>query len=321
MKLNKLKSIAVAVSDPFSDQQLAVTKAGAIAAQSGAQLTLLSTFMLPQPMPDMPLMGNKKIIAATVRQRRQQLQALARPLQRKGIRVRCEVHWDYPPHAAITRYVLRAKPDLLVADSQRHSRLLRLVLANTDWELIRNCPCPLWFVRSAKLPARLKLLVAVDPQHSHAKPSRLDDHLLNTAKVLSGALGAVIDIAHAYPPPAQIVTSPFAEPIVVPMTSQQLQRHVARIKHSVDRLARKHSITAAASHLQSGNPPEVLVELASSLKTDVLAMGAVSRSALDRLFIGNTAERVIDHVDCDVLVVKPAGFRTTVTRARPRVPL
>ena len=37
-------------------------------------------------------------------------------------------------------------------------------------------------------------------------------------------------------------------------------------------------------------------------------MGAVSRSALERLFIGSTAEAVLDKLSCDVLIVKPAAF-------------
>jgi universal stress protein E len=44
-------------------------------------------------------------------------------------------------------------------------------------------------------------------------------------------------------------------------------------------------------------------------------MGAVSRSGLKRLFIGNTAERTLDRLDCDVLVVKPQEF---VSRVAPK---
>jgi universal stress protein E len=44
-------------------------------------------------------------------------------------------------------------------------------------------------------------------------------------------------------------------------------------------------------------------------------MGAVSRSGLKRLFIGNTAEQILDALECDVLVVKPATFTTSVRRA------
>jgi universal stress protein E len=38
-------------------------------------------------------------------------------------------------------------------------------------------------------------------------------------------------------------------------------------------------------------------------------MGAVSRSALERLFIGSTAEEVLDRVPCDLLIVKADGFK------------
>jgi universal stress protein E len=44
-------------------------------------------------------------------------------------------------------------------------------------------------------------------------------------------------------------------------------------------------------------------------------MGAVSRSGLKGLFIGNTAERVLDSLTCDVLVVKPTDFKRRVSRA------
>ncbi|MBX5461146.1 MAG: hypothetical protein IRZ28_08650 [Steroidobacteraceae bacterium] len=45
-------------------------------------------------------------------------------------------------------------------------------------------------------------------------------------------------------------------------------------------------------------------------------MGAVSRSAIRRAFIGNTAERLIDDLRSDLLVVKPANFTTKVPRAQ-----
>jgi len=45
----------------------------------------------------------------------------------------------------------------------------------------------------------------------------------------------------------------------------------------------------------------------------------VSRSGGSHAHIGGTAEAVIDAVDCDVLVVKPRGFKTSVGRKSPRL--
>jgi universal stress protein E len=49
-------------------------------------------------------------------------------------------------------------------------------------------------------------------------------------------------------------------------------------------------------------------------RSAIVVMGAISRSGLKRLLIGNTAERILDALRCDVLVVKPARFRSPVRR-------
>jgi universal stress protein E len=58
-------------------------------------------------------------------------------------------------------------------------------------------------------------------------------------------------------------------------------------------------------------------ETAREVGADIVVMGAVSRSGLRRVFIGNTAERVLNQLRCDVLVVKPRRFARRVSR-RPR---
>jgi universal stress protein E len=46
------------------------------------------------------------------------------------------------------------------------------------------------------------------------------------------------------------------------------------------------------------------------VRPDIVVMGAVSRGRLKNIFIGNTAERVLDHLPCDVLIPKPLNFAT-----------
>jgi universal stress protein E len=43
-------------------------------------------------------------------------------------------------------------------------------------------------------------------------------------------------------------------------------------------------------------------------RADVVVMGAVSRSRFEEIFVGSTAERVLDRIASDVLVVKPPDF-------------
>jgi universal stress protein E len=58
-------------------------------------------------------------------------------------------------------------------------------------------------------------------------------------------------------------------------------------------------------HIHEGATRQLLITLTEQLPADLVVMGAVSRSALQRLFVGSTAEQVLDMLACDVLIVKP----------------
>lgn len=67
-----------------------------------------------------------------------------------------------------------------------------------------------------------------------------------------------------------------------------------------------------------GNPVVAIPRVARETGADIVIMGAVSRSGLRRVFIGNTAERVLGDLSCDVLVVKPKRFKAPVA-SRTRI--
>lgn len=288
------KTLLVVIADPFATEQPALRKAIELALRGGARLVLFNSFMLPQPVNDVPMDARPKIIAAAIRQRRERMQAL---LAKSGVSAaKLTVKWDYPAHEAIVRQVLETQPDLVITSSHRHGRLARLLLANTDWELIRLCPSPVWFVRSPTIPRQPRIVVAVDPFHAHDKPARLDDRLLQTASVIARQFGGRISLAHACDIPRD----------ALPMRSLIL----AKAEQAVRDLAARHDLEGEIRDVRAGRPEHVLASVERNESADLLVMGAVSRSFKARPVIGNTAERVIDQVDCDVLVVKPAGFKT-----------
>jgi universal stress protein E len=312
------KTILVVVANPFARKHLAAGKAAAIAKRSGSRVVLFNAFMVPQPVNDVPMDSREQIIASAIRQREQRLRDIA---SRVGLPHGTQhvVRWDYPIYEAIIRQVRKTNPDLLIADSHREGKLARLVLANTDWQLMRQCPCPLWFVRSDELPRQLRVLVAVDPRHTHAKPAKLDDRLLQSARAIERQLGARISLVHAYETPPSSVPGMMMEPIRLPLAPERTREFIANTRTAVAKLAGKHGIDAGACAIEEGVARNVIPAEVRSRKVDLLVMGAVSRSLLARPIIGSTAERVIDDVDCDVFVVKPAGFKSRVKRAAVKV--
>jgi len=79
---------------------------------------------------------------------------------------------------------------------------------------------------------------------------------------------------------------------------------------------RPAGIPAARQHLIARHPSDAIEQAAAETRSAVVVMGALARSGVKRLLIGNTAERVLDHLSCDLLVIKPRGFRGKVPRRR-----
>jgi len=67
----------------------------------------------------------------------------------------------------------------------------------------------------------------------------------------------------------------------------------------------------AAAYLQSGYPFEQIIEAANRLGVDLIVMGSHSHGGLMHLLLGSTAERVVQHARCPVLVVKEEHEQST----------
>ena len=310
----KVKNILVALADPGSRSSAALAKGAMFARKTGAQLTLFHSLYSPYVAGEQFYSPDalEKDIEGAVNARKAQLAKLAAPLEKEGLSVRVRVRWDYPVYESIVREAVREGVDLVVAESHRHTRTARVVLSNTDWQLIRLCPCPVLFVKTAKPYDRVRVLAAVDPLHAHAKPERLDETILQRAQELAETFNGQMHAVHAY-----LLATPFTSGVLmepVPLPVNVAEQHLAEVKRDFEKLLKPFALGPRRVHLRSGNASLEIPAVAEELGAGVVVMGAVSRSGLKRLFIGSTAERVIDHLACDVLVIKPEGFKTPVPR-------
>jgi universal stress protein E len=255
------------------------------------------------------------------RKTRKQLERLAAPLRRKGIKVATAVVEDMPPHEALVRQVRQLEADLVMMQLHRHPRWARWFVTYTDWELVRQCPCPVWIVKVAHSRAFRHVVAAVDPLHPHARAGKLDDRILETAGQLAKSLGGPVTLCHVADVPFTYEPGGvFGEPVPVPTPPGVQQRYLQGVAAKVDALSRRHGLSESQRKIQPGLPADLLPRMVEQLRADVLVMGAVSRSGIDRLFLGSMAERIIDRVQCDVLVVKPRAFRSCVPKRRRTSP-
>jgi len=74
---------------------------------------------------------------------------------------------------------------------------------------------------------------------------------------------------------------------------------------------RQHSRIRRVVPLQPTGPAEFVINnIAKDLEAGVVVLGTVARTGMSGLFIGNTAEAVLEGSSTDVLVVKQAGFES-----------
>ncbi|MBB4865911.1 universal stress protein E [Pseudomonas nitritireducens] len=299
----KLEHLLVVI-DPTRADQPALTRARWIALRCGARLELLACEF--NPALDNALLLERGDLDQAQRnlldERLAWLQKLAEPLQAEGIAAHCEVRWGKSLHHQVVLHAEQTAPDLVLKSAHHHSLLKRLFLTNNDWQLIRHCPQPLWLVQHGEWSGR-SLCAAVDPLHAGDAPAALDHQLIRLAGELQQRLQLDAHYLHAY----------MALPQTLAFNAELLAGYDDYVKRTqvhhgeaFDRLLAQYpALDRSRAKLAQGFPEEVLPAYVKEQAIDLLLMGAVARGQLDNALIGQTAERVFEEVECDLLVIRP----------------
>ena len=310
--MHEIKQIMVVI-DPTTDAQPAMHRAAWLAKHTGADLELFvcyyNEYLSGDRLFDSPSLekARQEIIAG----HEKHLEKLAEPLREQGISVNTIAVWDHPLYEGIVRHAAATGADIVFKDTHHHSAVSRALLTNTDWNLIRACAVPLWLVKPNEMNDPPVFVAAIDPLNEHDKPAALDDEILNLCKTLAGKSGAEVRAFHSYDPRIAVATATANAYIPVSLPFDEIEKQM-REQHEkrFNEVIEFHEIEADKCHLVAGLTHEELPDLAESVNADVVVMGAVSRNRWKRLFIGATAERTLEHLPCDLLIVKPDWFQT-----------
>ena len=308
--LNKI----LVVIDPTATSQPALDRIAHLPRPVTAEVMLLICDCEPPLGSGLPAEVVAAARASVLARHRSRLEALAAPLIAQGFAVHTDARWDYPLHEAILRKAAEWGADLVVKDTHHHSVLRRSIFSNTDWNLVRHCPMRLLLVKPRAYGHIPRVVAAVDPLHPRDEEAALDDRIVASADELAHLFAGQTFLLHTFDVSPGVITS--ADGLTVPAAlppaeiTAELEKHCTE---AVRALAKKHGIPRERVYVLKGHTRELLVSSTDELRADVLAMGAISRSALERLFVGSTAEAVLDKLHCDVLIVKPAAFASSIS--------
>jgi universal stress protein E len=304
--------ILVAVKELKGKTLPAVLKAAQLARACGAELELFHGLSTPL-YADFKTLGGRGLDGLEDKQRQEavhRLEVIAQRLRRHGIPVTVSAVWDFPVHEAIIRRAQAVKADMIVVGRHEGRHSLPWLLRLTDWELVRLSPMPVLLVKSPRPYRHPAVLAAIDPGHAHAKPLELDGDILKIAGTISKAMRGTLHATHAYVP-LPLTTMPMEG--LTPGSVEAMQRETERrARTRFDRALRTSRIVRSRRYLVPRHPVDAIPHAARKCECDIVVMGAVARSGAKQLLIGNTAERILDDLACDILVIKPQKFRSKI---------
>jgi universal stress protein E len=297
--------ILLAIKDPRAKSHAALDKTAQLALGLGAEVRLFHGIADPLYL---DASGAVAQVYPDLEQDRcdwyrKRLETLAKRLRRRGIKASTTVRWDYPSCESIIREAARFGADLIVAECHPTAHHAPWLVHFADWELQRKCTTPVLLIKSRRRYHRPKVLAAFDPARANGKPANLDEEVLRYASTIAQALHGALHALHSYEP-----THPR------PLEAKNEAWHAAA---GLTDLLRWSAVPEKQRHVVPGHAVDAIEEVAGQLDTSIVALGTISRSGLSRLIVGNTAEHVLDRLQCDVLIVKPRNFRNAVAR-QPR---
>lgn len=285
-----------------------------LAAKNDAQLTVVE--VVPELPPNIRKLQDHKPVAELEQMARDDAQArlddLISEVATNGITVQTVVLIG-TPFLEIIRRVLTERYDLLIRTAAQPHGVSERIFGTTGLHLLRKCPCPVWIVRPDSQTGFKNVMVAVDVSSEDDAESRLNHDLMQIAQSLAKSEGAKLHAVTAWSVwmESYLRVSRHVGAEGLDETRRELAYHA---NEWLQKLAGQFQSTPTAElHVVNGEPDDVIPRVIEEYQIDLLVMGTIGRSGLSGVFIGNTADRILNQVKCSVLALKPLDFETPVS--------
>ena len=293
----------------FSDESLpAVRYALALGGKIDASVTLLHVVELAPSLSGM----ESVVLASTDAEAgvpvHTQLEALAQREAKSDGKVASVVRTGKPFHEIALAASERAV-DLVVIATHGYTGAKRVLLGSTAERVVRHAPCPVLTIptraranRTSKtFPFKLKKILVPNDFSDISKDA------LPWATFLAAQFGAELVLLHIVEefPIDYLLGRELANRTVEPLM-KQAEAGLARMAVSLS----KSTGMNVSAIVRSGRPFEAISHAAKTLGADLIVLTTRGYTGLKHVWLGSTAERVVRHAHCPVLVVRDANRMT-----------
>jgi universal stress protein E len=196
-----------------------------------------------------------------------------------------EAYWNQNWPKSVTLASGRHGADLVIKNmSPLRDKKLRFKSA--DRYLLRNASCPVLLVLPEHSGAYKKILVAVDLETEDEAHLRLNNAAITAARQLAQRTNSELYLVAAY----------------VDRLNDELLDDCENATQQ-EQIAQTFGVNNERVILEQGAAKDIILRTTKELNADVLVLGTSARKGLAGALVGNTAEKVLAEIPCDVLAV------------------
>ncbi len=295
--MKRFKDILL-VSDLKPTGRAALERALALAERNQADLTIVDFLNdLPKSL--------EKIQEDVLREKQKKMEQDISSVQGQLPNVTCHVLRGRP-FVEIIRKVLQDNHDLVIIQAEGKTRFKEHIFGSTSMHLMRKCPCPVWVVKPARRKKYFRILSAVKLSEYKNSDNSLNVKIMDLATSLADWDKSNLHIICAW----HLYGESYLNHVSWDELRSLEKETKQELKIKMKKLLKSYNLNKSTTkiHVVKGESISVIPKMVKDLNIDLIVMGTVSRSGLVGILIGNTAESVLQQVNCSVLTVKPDGF-------------
>ncbi len=285
--MTQQKTRLLVVVDPTETHQVALVKALLIAKLGNCHIhAFLCTYKDMQQADEYTTHSDLK--RDVVEEATEWLEQLMQPCRVSGVPYTTQVTWKEEWVDSTIHAVEKSGCDLVIKSSFHHSKARRFFSTTSDYELMHRCACPILFTHQDQEWKTDRMLACLDLVSSDPQHMRLNTIIIRDAQAFADIVGMDLYVACAY---------------LDAIDSEHLPLETHGHEVTRAQLGELYEVKPERVFLRQGNTVETLKAICDEIDPSIVIIGTLARTGIKGKLIGNTAEKLIDIVDADLLTV------------------
>ena len=285
-----------------TDSQEAVDRAMSLAESEGSRLTFVTSFESHPASPSdvKAAQSDEDTVLPAVRREMDEMvnSAVAKNL---------DAAWEFLFGTAwkqLCNKVHTDNHDLLVVGTRKRSGFARTLLGGTAKRVSHFAPCPVWVVQHQRRTRYDTIVIATDL-------SEIGESVLRHGLSWGNWNKSQVHIVHAVPNwyQGRWYRAGYAKDVIIREHEEKKIEAHHKLGEQMSKVMDEVCLGSTPHlHIETGSPEDVIWRMVTGHDANLVVMGLVGRSGMQRYLIGDTAEKLLPELPCSVLMVKPKDF-------------